>query len=123
MITLLQWPRSFRSPSRNQTPGATMRTVSGTASERAAKKASPPSVANATMRKARKRDIEVSPWEILYSPYRSARPVSRCREDARDRLQSIVRHGPILGCDRYDEIEDPLASSGNRNAPGGPDRS
>src|SRR5262245_58689682 len=39
MMMLLQWPRFFRSPSRNQIPGATCWTVSGLASVRERNKA------------------------------------------------------------------------------------
>src|SRR5436309_11996651 len=45
MMMLLQCPCSI-SPSRNQTPGAMIRTVSGVASERATKSATNPSVVN-----------------------------------------------------------------------------
>ena len=45
MMMLLQWPWSM-SPSRNQTPGAMMRTVSGLASDRETNSATKPSVVN-----------------------------------------------------------------------------
>src|SRR5438445_2148680 len=46
-MMLLQCPRFFRSPSRNQTPSTILVTVSGLASEFPAKKASVPSTPNA----------------------------------------------------------------------------
>src|SRR5580765_67374 len=51
MITLLQWPSV--PPSRNQTPSAILVTVSGLASDRAAKKANPASEANKASSSAR----------------------------------------------------------------------
>src|SRR2546421_462365 len=53
MTMLLQCPKFFRSPSRNQTPSATLAIVSGLASECAAKKASEASAPNPNSSPAR----------------------------------------------------------------------
>src|SRR4051794_22007614 len=79
MMTLLQWPWSI-SPSRNQTPGAIRRTVSGLASERETNRAMPARVVNSRTRNGRRRVMGLPPLGILYT-----------RAAARGRMSEAVR--------------------------------
>src|SRR5664280_3233426 len=64
MTTLLQCPRPV-SPCRNQTPGTTMRTVKGAASERGTNSAVPPRAANDSSNRVRIR-LTVSLLPVYY---------------------------------------------------------
>src|ERR1035441_8180000 len=66
MITLLQWPCSI-SPSRNQTPGAMRRMVSGAASERATNRATAASETNPVSKPNRTRHIGHPLSGLLYT--------------------------------------------------------
>src|SRR5579864_4337641 len=72
MMTLLECP-CCKSPSRNQTPGTTMRTVSGLAWELETKKASPPKTAKINSKKARSRDMAHPQCSFIPKPRKYAK--------------------------------------------------
>src|SRR5438552_10098076 len=90
MMMLLQCPRFLRSPSRNHTPSVIFITVSGLASEFAAKKASEARVQNTAIIHTREFFIVLQAW----SP-KTPRPEGRrCRLEARStssQVDSLIR--------------------------------
>src|ERR1035438_2888289 len=83
MITLLQWPCSI-SPSRNQTPGAMRRMVSGAASERATNRATAASEANPVNKQILSRNMGHPLSGLLYTIRRRVQG-----EDGPQRYQAI----------------------------------
>src|SRR5579871_6336380 len=79
------------SPSRNQTPGAMMRSVSGFASERETSRARPPNAVNASINTARRR-LMTTPYPVYCTPIpqRSVRNLGFNRGD-----HHIVFHGEV----------------------------
>src|ERR1035441_4090204 len=93
MIALLQWPCSI-SPSRNQTPGAIRRMVSGAASERATNRATPASATNPESKQIRTRHTWHPLSGLLYTIPRGVQGDSErtncCRASVGGRLFDVV---------------------------------
>src|ERR1017187_4068306 len=92
MITLLQWPCSI-SPSRNQTPGAMRRMVSGAASERATNRATAASETNPVSKQVLFRSMGHPLSGLLYTiprPIRAATVRERLISECGCRIRSLT---------------------------------